>query len=221
MLARPTKQSAFSLVEIMIALGASSFLLLGLFGLYIANSKYSKHALVDAKFDTTMQAVSDLIERDVSNAGYWAGAGTSTTNPFMVTGSTELYVSPSGDCVLLTYDKDGDGALPAISSAYDDERYGYRLQSGAIQFRPWGATFSCSAASSDWVNLTDPNSINVQAVSFTPQYVTEDIDGAGAGTSLIRVGWFTINMQASPVDNSAHDKYFIRHFRLKNDKYIP
>ncbi len=218
---RRTKQ-AFTLIELMMAVGISGFLLLGLIGLYVANSHHNKLILQDAKLDVSIQAVSALIESDIANAGYWGNAGSSTSNPFVLYGSAfHLAVSVANDCILLTYDKNDDGTLPAISNGYDDERYGYRLSNGAIQYRPWGASFACNTASGNWTNLTDPNVVMIQALSFTPGYFSEDIDGAGAGTSEVRIGFVTISITAANADDTSNPKVFTRTVRMRNDQYVP
>ncbi len=221
MLVTRSTQQGFSLIELMIAVAAASFLMLGLITLHIANSKHSSSTLNNAKLDITLSTASSLIEQDVVNAGYWGGAGSNTSNPFMYSSTAQVYVSPTGDCVLLSYDKNGDGSLPAISSAYDDERYGYRIRNNAIQYRPWGASYNCAAAISDWENLTDPNVVLVQGLTFTPQYYAEDIDGGGAGTSEIQIGWFTLNMVGADANNTSNTKTIIRTVRMRNDLYIP
>jgi prepilin-type N-terminal cleavage/methylation domain-containing protein len=221
MLMRYPKQ-AFTLIEMMMAVAISSFLLLGLIGLYVANSSHNKLILQDAKLDVTIQAVSSLIEADIANAGYWGNAGSSISNPFVLNGSTyHVTVSPANDCIKLTYDKNDDGSLPSISSSYDDERYGYRLSNNAIQYRPWGASFDCAAASTAWTNLTDPNVISIQALSFTPEYYSEDIDGAGAGTTEIRIGYVTVSITAANADDASNTKTYTRTVRMRNDQYVP
>lgn len=211
----------FSLIELMIAVAASGFLMLGLVALFIANNLHSKQTLLNAKVEMMAQAATTLMERDIASAGYWGNAGSSSTNPFMQDGTTDVYISADAQCILLAYDKNNDGQLPAISSSYDDERYGYRLQNNAIQYRPWGASFDCSAPNNAWVNLTDPNTMQVSSLRFNMSENSIDIDGAGPGTSILVSRIVTINTNIGRINASGVYKTYIRLVRLRNDKYSP
>lgn len=211
----------FSLIELMIAVAASGFLMLGLIGLFIATNMHAKQALLNAKVEMMAQAATSLMEQDIASAGFWGNAGSSSINPFMQDGTTDVFISADAQCILLTYDKNGDGQLPAISSSYDDERYGYRLQNNAIQYRPWGASFDCSAPSGAWVNLTDPNSMHVASLRFNLDANSIDIDGAGPGISILSSRIVTINTNIATIDAPSDHKTYIRLVRLRNDKYSP
>ncbi|MDF1797098.1 MAG: prepilin-type N-terminal cleavage/methylation domain-containing protein [Coxiellaceae bacterium] len=211
----------FTLIELMVALAVSSFVLLGVIGLYLASSKHNKLTMELSKLDSEMHNVLSMIEADVRPAGYWAGAGSSTTNPFMVTGSTDLYTNPAEDCILTTYDKDGDGNVATISSASDDERYGYRLVNGVIQYRPWGAAFDCNAATNVWTNLTDPNITQYTQFVVSPYYSYVDVDDGGAGTDILILRNITIHVRAQVAGKPGTDRIYIRTIRVHNDKYVP
>ncbi|MDF1655201.1 MAG: prepilin-type N-terminal cleavage/methylation domain-containing protein [Coxiellaceae bacterium] len=214
-------EHGFTLIELMVALAVSSFVLLGVIGLYLASSKHNKINMEISKLDAEMHTVLSMIEADVRPAGYWAAAGTSTTNPFMVTGSTDLYTNPGEDCILSSYDKNDDGVVAAISSASDDERYGYRLVNGVIQYRPWGAAFDCNAATNVWTNLTDPNTTQYTQFIVSPYYTIVDIDDGGAGTDVLIMRNITIHVRAQVVGRPGTDRIYIRNIRVHNDKYVP
>ncbi len=221
MLRRGINGGGFTLIELMVAVAVSGFVLLGVMGLYIANSKHTKFSMELSKLNAEMHTVMSIIEADVRPAGYWANAGSSTTNPFMVTGSTDLYINQSEDCVLSTYDKNGDGSVAAISSANDDERYGYRLKNGAIQYRPWGASHDCDAADNVWVNLTDPNVTQYTQFITAPNYLIVDVDDGGAGPEKIILRTVTVHLRGQLVGQSNTDRLLIRHIRVHNDKFQP
>ncbi|MDF1758941.1 MAG: prepilin-type N-terminal cleavage/methylation domain-containing protein [Coxiellaceae bacterium] len=211
----------FTLIELMVALAVSSFVLLGVFSLYTASLHHSKLSMELSRLDAEMHNVASMMEADIRPAGYWAGAGSSTTNPFMVTGTTDLYTSPGQDCILTTYDKNDDGNVAAISSASDDERYGYRLVGGTVQYRPWGADFDCAAATNAWTNLTDSNTTEYTQFVTSPDYQTVDIDDGGAGTDTLILRNITIHLRAQLVGRPETQRIYIRSIRVHNDKYIP
>src|SRR6185503_16427844 len=94
-----------------------------------------------------------LMSNDIRRAGYWGNAISdintgANNNPFMAAG-TDIAIT-GGNCILFSYDYNNNGTLPTISSASDDERYGFRLSGSTLQTRPPGASFDCSAAASAW-----------------------------------------------------------------------
>lgn len=213
------KRGAFTLVELLISLAISTAIVLGLMGLIAGSVRHSNAALQVARLDRALHTAMDVMVSDITRAGYWAGSDTSNTNPFMISGSTDIQIS--GSCILLTYDKNQNSSLPSITSSSDDERYGFRLNGGAIQYRPWGATFSCTAAASAWENLTDPNVITITA--FTPTLTTTsvDIDGTGSGTATNNIRKVTLTITGTLVRDTSVTRTVTQEIRVSNDKYAP
>lgn len=213
-------QKGFTLLELIIALLVSLTVMVGILALFFNMIKHSRSTVEAGRLDRTLHAAMFAMATDIRRAGYWANATSSSTNPFMVTGSTDIQV-PSSSCILLTYDHNSDGSLPGISSGIDDERYGYRLVNNAIQYRPAGATFSCSAGTDVWTNLTDPNIVKITALTFVKNDQVVDIDGAGAGTATLTVRSITITLTGELVSDSSTSKTITRTVKVYNDKYAP
>lgn len=80
-----------------------------------------------------------LMINDIRRAGYWGGAiagADSRDNPF-TQNDTNLQIV-SADCLLYTYDANGNGANTLQNTADDvdnNEYYGFRLTNGDIQMR--------------------------------------------------------------------------------------
>jgi type II secretory pathway component PulJ len=64
------------------------------------------------------------------------------------------------DCILYSYDIDGDGAL----NADEFELFGFRLNDGAIEMRTAGETHSCNSGT--WQDVTD-DSVTVTSLEMT------------------------------------------------------
>lgn len=217
---KKTKQFGFTLVELMIGLALSTIIMLGLLGMCFSILKHSSMTLDVGRLDRYLHSTMAVMANDIRRAGYWGLASTSTNNPFM-TNSSDITVNAGGNCILLTYDHDNDGMLPAITSVTDDERYGYRLIGNVIQYRPYGALFDCNATSSEWDNLTDPNIINITAFSLIKNDNVIDIDGAGPGTSTLTLRTITIVITGQLTSDSSISKTITQTVKVYNDKYSP
>lgn len=215
-----TKQIGVTLLELMVALLISTFVVSALVGLFFMAGRHNESTLEITKLDAELNLVMNSMARDAQRAGYWANSSSSSTNPFMQTGTTDVTIS-GGNCVLMTYDHDADGSLPAVGAGTDDERYGYRLMNGAIQYRPSGASFSCSAAAELWTNLTDTRIITITAFVLTLDTQSADIDGTGSGTSTMQMRKLNITITGRLVGDTAVTRTLTKTIKLYNDKYVP
>lgn len=211
----------FTLVELMIALLLNAFLLAALTTIFLANLDHNRRMINNSRLNQQLNIAMNMMARDISRAGYWANAtsdigSASNNNPFMAA-NTDITVNAGGNCILFTYDHDANGALAAISSAIDDERYGFRLNNQTLQARPPGATFDCNAASSNWENVTDPGFISVTALSFTLNTSTVV---TGPGTKGITFRSVTINLTGQLTSDSTVTKTITRTVKVRNDKLI-
>lgn len=215
------RQSGFTLMELIISLAISVVLMSGVLAIFVNMIKHSRGTIEAGRLDRELHSVSALMATDIRRAGYWAQAETSSSNPFMVTGSTDLSINGANDCILLTYDHDGDGALPAISGGIDDERYGYRKNGNAIQFRPRGSTFDCTASAANWTNLTDTNAVTITAFNIVKNEDDIDLDGAGPGTEKMTIRSITITITGELANDASVSKTLTQTVRVYNDKYTP
>jgi prepilin peptidase dependent protein B len=212
--------SGFTFTELMIALSINGFIFVALVAIFISGLTHYNTLFQTNQLYTELHAAMDIMVADIRRAGYWANASSiigshSNTNPFMASG-TDISVGASNTCILMTYDHTQSGAssLPAISSSYDDLRYGYRLTNNAIQSRPRGATFACNAASNNWTNITDTNIIRVNTLTFalSTQVIT-------VGSHTITVRYVTITITGALLSNSAVTETLVENVRIANDKY--
>jgi type IV pilus assembly protein PilW len=221
MLRQRTK--GFTLIELLVVLLITGILLSSLISTYLSIAQKDREAMDTMRLDQSLQSAMSLMASDISRAGFWAnassGAKTGTnSNPFMTNGVT---INATNDCILFTYDRDGDGALPSVGSGSDDEQYGFRLMNYAIQGRPSGAAFDCATSASDWENITDPNVVKITQLNFSRTSNAVDIDGVGAGTSTISVSTVTITLTGQLASNASVSKTLTNTVKIRNDKYTP
>ncbi len=218
MLKNLRKIDGFTFTELMIALTINGFIFVALIAIFVAGLTHYNTVFQTNQLYTQLHAAMDVMIADLRRAGYWSQASTivgssSNTNPFMASGA-DLSVGTGNNCILLTYDHTNSGTLPSVSSSYDDLRYGYRLSGGAVQSRPWGATFSCTAAATNWTNITDTNVMTVSNLNFvlSTQVIT-------VGSHTITIRYVTVTLTGNLNSNTAVTETLVENVRIANDKY--
>jgi type IV pilus assembly protein PilW len=214
------KPSGFTFTEMLVALAINAVVFIVLIYVFAANIGYYKKSINTNRLNQQLQAAMAIMANDIRRAGYWGNAGgdvgnDQNNNPFM-TPTTDISVNGSNNCILFTYDHNSDGALAAISSAVDDEHYGFQLSGQAIQARPPGATFACG--SSNWENLTDPTVVLITNLTFTltPTTVT-----TGPGSRGIVSRSVDISVTGQLTSDSTVTRTLNQHIRIRNDKFLP
>ena len=203
------KQKALTLIELMIGLLITGVVMASALAMYGAAVKHSRATAEQGQLDKSLHHVLGMMVRDIRRAGYWASASTSSENSFMQSG-TDITVNSGNNCILLTYDHNADGSLPAVNSGIDDERYGYRLMNNALQFRPNNAAFDCTASAASWANLTDPNVLTVTAFSVTKTDTT---------TANMTLRNITVSITGQLVSDTSITKTLTQTVKVQNDKY--
>lgn len=216
------KNLGFTFVELMIALVINALLFSALIAIFIANIRHYNKTINTNRLNQQLQMTLWMMSNDIRRAGYWGNANTDVgidqnNNPF-VSGTADISVNGSNNCILFTYDHDNNGTLPAISSNYDDERYGYRLNGQTIQTRPPGALFDCNAGSAVWENVTDPNIIQITSLVFT---LTTKTVATGPSTTALITRSVDITITGRLASDTTITKTLTQHVRIRNDKFVP
>ena len=212
MLSWRKKQHGVSLIEILIGLSISMIIAVAVLGIFTNTIDGSQRILYSGKLERDLNAIMDSIVADVQRTGYWANATSSSTNPFYASG-TDITTNVAANCVTFAYDRNNDGSVS------DSDQFGYRLGTSAIQFRPTGSTFACSAAAGNWVDFTDPNTIIITAFTTTLNNIPVDIDGSGSGTDATYYRTLTLTLSAYLKNDSTTTKTITRTIKLYNNKY--
>lgn len=218
------RQRGASLVELMITLAVSLFILAGMLTVAVNAMQSNRENLQIVRLDQELRTVMEIMGNQIQRAGYWANASNdlfnnTNTNPFMAAGN-DLTI-PSASCILFTYDRNNDGALPALNSGTDDERYGFRLNGGAVQSRIVGAAFDCAAAASAWENLTDTNAVTISNLQFTTIPSTGYQAVNVGGTSTVTVRAVRISITGNLAGNTSVSRTLTTDVRVFNDKFTP
>ncbi len=213
------RMSGYTMVELLTALVINLFLMGGLITIFVSNVNHYHSSINVNRLNQQLETIMMMMSTEIRRAGYWSNAqndigSTTNNNPFMASGTD---IAVSGSCILFTYDKNGNGSLPSISSSSDDERYGYRLNNNTLQARPWGAPFNCSAAASTWDNMTDSNVIQITSLTFT---LNQSTITTGPGNKGLVQRSVDISITGRLTSNTSITKTLTKHVRLMNDKFI-
>ena len=159
----------FNLIELLIAIGLTGIVIAGALGVVTIMGQKNKTFTSQQQLQQELQMTMRLIVQNIRPAGYWSQASTAigsgqNNNPFMAP-AVNLVIRSDNSCILFAYDRQRLGKIPPIGNS-NDERYGYRLMNNILQFRPSGTPFNCQAAFNQWQNLTDPEKIRIQKLSF-------------------------------------------------------
>ena len=217
----PSKHKGFTLIELMVALVINALIFIFLIGIFANNLTHYNLTLNTNRLNQQLEEIMQIMTFDIRRAGYWANAssnvGTNTnTNPFQnASGGTDIAVN--GSCLTFTYDHNSNGSLPGTSTTSDDERYGYRLNNGFIQTRPWGASFNCAASANVWENMNDA-SITITTLTFTLNSYTLT---TGPGAQGITQRSVDIVLTGNLTSNPAITKTLRQHVRINNDYFVP
>ncbi|MFW1677252.1 PilW family protein [Pontibacter sp. JAM-7] len=188
------KQLGLTLIELMIGL-VLSFIVMGLvIAMFTSSLGIHGQAIKTARLNQDMRVMMDMMIRDIRRAGYWAGTNpASNPHASAISGSTALnvfnVVSGAGDCILLSYDYDGDASSTA------EELIGYKLEANDIKsFLLTSSaltTPNCSTTiPGGWSRLNDEKTSTMLGVSFAIAPNT----AASFAASTLKV--ITITLQA-------------------------
>ncbi len=190
------KQSGLTLIELMIGL-VLSFIVMGLvISMFTSSLGIHGQAIKTARLNQDMRVIMDMMIRDIRRAGYWAGDNpASNPHATAISGNTAVNVfnvtSGAGNCILLSYDYDGDASSTA------EELIGYKLESNDI--RTFLLTSSALATPDctttipgGWSRLNDENTSTILGLSFA----IEPDTSASFAASTLKVVTITLQGQS-------------------------
>ena len=216
-----TKQQGITIVELLVALLISTFLLASILGFYILSVQNSKETLTMIRLNQELHMIMDVMENQIRRAGYWANAtndiGTGAlTNPFMQP-DTNIKISNNNECILFSYDENNDGALPALGTS-DDERFGFRLSNNTVQFRMPSAKFNCDDTDTSWKEITDPKVTNINDLNFSESVETLSL----LGGAKLAIRSITVTLTARLIDYpDIPPKTLVKEVLVYNNQFIP
>jgi prepilin peptidase dependent protein B len=165
-------QRGLSIVELMVGVALGLFLVAGAATLFVGHLGNSRRLLQEARVNQDLRAAADLISRDLRRGGYWGNAiaGTVVTAPATTTTPNPYVgVADNAGTQTIEYQYSRDTVENGVVNA--NEFGGIRRNNGGvIQMKIANA----------WQDVTDPNTINVSALTIVPAETAVDARDACA-----------------------------------------
>lgn len=176
------KQSGFSLIELMVSIAISIFLLGAIFSFFVGNLSTQKNTIKELSLNRELRLSTDLFTSELRRAGYYPAPSATFPTTAQISAVTTAGINPSNSCILFSaYNLLATPTLEASGFRYIS---GTRTINGVadtavnvLQIRI-DATGKCNATSDDinstkWEDITDPtvikiNSFSVQSDSNDP-----------------------------------------------------
>jgi len=196
---RLKRQTGFSLIELMVAMGFSLAILASIYGFFRAQTHTTKGQESRMEAHEYAMAVLDSLVREIRNTGYFPNNGTPCTNVVNTAG----IVVASIDSFRLVYDANNDGVCEEdVSFTYDSTnknilRNGAELTDGnatAVTFTYYPQQTSASAPSPYCISASVPSGCsgtlssnwgNVQKIAISVTVQAKSKDTQYGGQSMI------------------------------------
>lgn len=216
-------ESGISLIEILVSLAAGLIVLTAVVGVMTSSNQTNIDSLRMTRLNQELRAVMSLMTRDIRRASYlgdWAArvAVKADATPKENVGNFPRIQVPQADCVLYSYDVDGDATLDA------NENFGFRLNGGAV----WRGTTVTACNAGAWERITDPQTITISTLTFslidTEQCTVFKDDGVtdNNDTEGVHKGELTITLTgelSNKVDGATVSRTLVEGVRPRNDDY--
>ncbi|SME94202.1 PilW family protein [Pseudogulbenkiania subflava] len=208
-----SRQRGISLIELMVSVGISLVLLLGMTSFLTTSLKSNTSTMKAARLNQELRAIMLLISRDVRRAGYWGNASSGVgvgsaaySNPF----GTVNVATPG--CLLYSYDRDGDGSQGSA------EQYGVLLSGGVALLRSGGSDYSCTpGVNNSWEALSDSKVTTIGTLSFSLASTPYYLSGTSGPNILTRT--VTITLAGQLKNDSSVKQTLTETVKLENDLF--
>jgi prepilin peptidase dependent protein B len=231
-------QRGLSIVELLVGVAVGLFLVAGAATLFVTNLGNSRQLLLEARINQDLRATADLITRDLRRAGYWGNSLSGTVATFSASVSTTTpnpyrTITPGAETVAYAFSRDAteDNTLSS------NENFGFRraVVSGV-------GVVQMMVGTGNWQTVTDPQSLDVTALTVTPTETNVDVRtacavvccgdadvtagtcatrniAAGATCPTIRVRQYAVAMTANAAGNARVTRTLETRVRPRNDEY--
>lgn len=235
-------QRGYNLIEFLIAMTLGLIVVGSAVGIYIGSIRGSSDTAKSARLSHDLESVMMLMVNDIRRAGNWGGAlvgGNSNNNPFTrVSGdATDLAVrnlaepakdTAEGDCILYSYDADGNGADPAVADPVaGSERYGFRLNNGTLNMKLSGAaTDPADCSEGTWEENIAGNRIQITGLTFDlSDSECKNVStgklcekGVKTGDQIVETRQVNIALSGRLIDDATVTKTLTHSVKVRNDR---
>jgi type II secretory pathway pseudopilin PulG len=160
------RQRGLSLVELMIGVALGLFIVAGAQMLWVGQVGDNRRLAVDTRVQQSLRAAMMTITRQLRRTG---GLGLYDGSNWVAAYGPYVSPGPFQDVTLSGGSPASEIAFSFYWTASDQGKFGYKLQDGALWARDDGVLVLGWGASGIWQPVTDPTTMVVRELSFTPQ----------------------------------------------------
>ena len=210
----------FSLVELMVAMVAGLLLVAAVMALFATVLRANGIAMKVSRLNQEVQAITDMMARDIQRAGYDASAAMHTLNPPVSGSKPPFYFDTSTDvnnsCIIVRYDGRDENAPSSANGSVNLKEtviYSYRADQSIWLVEPSASVSSpvstSPACSSGGDRISTDGTIEISALTFTV------LSGS------VSTGARTIRLAITGNDKQSPDLKLTlqRDIKLRNDGY--
>ena len=216
----------------MVASLVGLILLSGFTYIFSHTVKANADTLKSAHLHQELRAVMDIMIQDIRRSGYWSkavctinsnilwpetaadlcGGEVGQSNPFDI-----MTINDDNTCILYSYDATPNGILDITPNKADipDERFGFRLNDGAVEMRQAGA--DCEAGG--WQDISDPRSIVITQLQFNSNKTSYTEIKKNLGHIISRE--IDILLQGQLKSDPGTERTIISGVHVRNDRFCP
>lgn len=211
------RSAGFSLVELMVAMVAGLILVAAVTALFATVLRANSTAMKVSRLNQEIQAITDMMARDIQRAGFDASAATATR---LASGATQspFYFDVAADlldetvtgskiyrCIRVRYDDNGNGVLNnSVSSSLETLVYSYSAASKGVKLAI-GATAACNGGSL----ISTDDTLEITSLTYN---LLSSSQASGARA-------IQLNISGRYKDNTALTLNLQRDIKLRNDGY--
>lgn len=196
-----TKQNGLTLIEMMIAMVIGLLIVGSVITMFITNVRSFRDTVAMTRLNQELRGVMTFISDEVKRAGYSA-------DPDIAAPTFMDDLAVSAGCIRYAYDENENGVRDG------NERYGFRLNSNAIEWNRNITSADCSTASTTWEDITETNIANITAFTITPNPLV----AITAGTVSVYQITVTLTGETNLSDGSTASRTISEVIRVRNDE---
>jgi len=213
------KHKGFSLIELLVAI-TTGLLVTGtavaLMGNVIGTSTVNIGMM---RMNDELRSTMDLVSREVRRVGF-DGNSVDKFGEACTFQEPVVNLAVNGNCVQFAYDRDQNGAINTGTDL--TEQGAFRLtqpagQPGRVEFQ-YGQNVACNSPSG-WSELTNPNVVDVTALTFNSQSNLIPIPGSQVGVNLQQLQ-ISITGEMTTPGGDTYTRSLNDLIRIRNDSVL-
>ena len=234
----PSRVRGFSLVEMMVALVAGLIVVGSVLAFTVAMTESTGKNIQTTRLDQELRTAMSLITREVRRAGYYrknyttiasnsyvqSYAGVCLANGLATcttASSTATTTTSASGCMVMAYDRFGvnDGATTPGATEYKAFRRRDVNGVGVVEVNLVDNPPSCSGTGSNWIQLTNPQTVNISSVvfSYVPTQVVAGVNSTTGANINVTVRTITIALTGNILSDATVQRTFTESVRVRTD----